>query len=311
MDVQAYEQVDLIRFEAALRSPRAVDTPACIRNLQVQSGLNLLSTDLRLTRPAVVEAETFPSVCLSVVLDGYAQGKTAGIDTGFRPGEFWISSTNDRVSTRKVILSAHPVRTVELVVTPQWFEFVQTRFGGDPAFDAMGAAVERATVTRRRPLDARLKQIARSIQHSTGSGFATALYLESRALDLLAALAAEFQGGGERPAVDLKAPALERVVAVREQIDRDPAVATTITALAAAFAVSPSKLKQDFSAAFGVGLGRYIHERRLQFGRELVEDHGVTVSEAAYRCGYGQPANFTTAFKRRFGRPPSAVRRFS
>lgn len=313
MEIQAaHEEVDLTRFEAALRTPRAVHRSSCIRNVQVQPGLSLLATELRLTEPVLVESETFPAVCLSVVLNGYAHGKTPKLDTGFRPGQVWISSTNERVSTRKIILRAHPVHTVELIVTPQWFEFAEARFGDDPAFDAMHAAIERPTATRRRALDARLRQIAWAIQHPPGLGIVTALYLESRALDLLALLTAEFQGNTTYllPA-NLTPLALDRIVAVQEQIDRDPALITTITALATEFAVSPSKLKQDFATAFGIGLGRYIQERRLLFGRELIEQHSVSVSEAAYRSGYTHPANFTAAFRRRFGHPPSAIRRFS
>lgn len=312
MDAQAQE-ADLAHFEAALRTPRAIDQSSSrIRNVQVQPGLSVLTADLRLTKPALVESETFPAVCLSIVLEGYAEGRTKSLETGFRPGEMWVSSTNDRVSTRKIVMPAQPVRTVELVITPQWFEYAALRFGDDPAFDRMRAALERKTSTHKRPLDSKLRQLAWAIQNLPMSGAVASLYLESRTLDLLASLMAEFEiDAASPPPANLTPHTFDRVVAVRQKIDRDPGSMTTISALAAEFAVSPSKLKQDFATAFEVGLGRYIHDRRLLLGRELIEHHNLSISEAAYRSGYAHPANFTAAFRRRFGHPPSAVKPFS
>lgn len=313
MDPPAHETSDLTLFEEALRTPDAIDHRASgIRNIEIQPGMNLLSVDLRVTKPAVVESRTFPAVCLGIVLDGYAEGRTTALDTGFRPAEVWVASTNDRIATRKVISPIHPVRTVELVLTPEWFAFAEARFGDDPAFDGMRLAVQHPTVTRRRSLDAKLKEIAWAIQHPPGCGVVTSIFLESRSLDLLALLAAEFQEGRALayPALP-RSHAFDGIVAVREKIDRDPSVVLTIAALAAEFAISPSKLKQDFLAAFGIGLGRYIVERRLLLGRELIEMHSISVSEAAYRIGYAHPANFTAAFRRHFGYPPSTLKRFS
>ena len=127
----------------------------------------------------------------------------------------------------------------------------------------------------------------------------------------MASLLAEFQGNDAPHPANLNSQALDRIMAVRQTIDRDPGLMTTIAALAAEFAISPSKLKQDFAAAFGIGLGRYIIDRRLLLGRELIERHELSISEAAYRSGYTHPANFTTAFRRRFGIAPSAVKRSS
>jgi AraC-like DNA-binding protein len=313
MGGRAHRESGLSKFEASLRAPHAIDHRfSRIRNTQVQPGLSLLQVDFRVTSAVVVDAETFPAVCMSIVLDGYAEGRTRAIETGFRPGEVWIASTNDHVPTRKVVLPGHPVRTVELVVTPHWFEQAEARFGDDPAFDGMRAVIERPTTTRRRALDARLKQIAFAVHNPPGEGAIGALYLESRALDLLALLAAEFQGGDPSPRpANLAAHALDRIVAVRERIDRDPSALTTIAALAAEFGMSASKLKQDFVSAFARCPGNYINERRLLLGRELIERHSASVSEAAYRAGYAHPGNFTAAFRRRFGYPPSALKRFS
>lgn len=309
---QPHQTGDVGRFEAALRAPPAINRDASqIMHAEVQPGLSLLSTELLLTKPAVFDAVTFPAVCLSVVLSGHARGGAGALETGFQPGESWLSSTNERVATRKIILPSHPVRTVELVVTPQWFEAAESRFGSDAAFDAMRAATGKAITTQRRALDPRLRQLALAIQYPPAQGIAAALYFESRALDLLAVLMGEF-GAQAIDAHDTEQrSSLDRVMAIRDHIDHAPGANYTIFGIADAFGISASKLKQDFSATFGIGIGRYITERRLQFGRELIENHGLSIAQAAYRAGYAHPANFTAAFKRHFGHPPSAIRRFS
>jgi AraC-like DNA-binding protein len=312
MSLQSHEAGDVGRFEATLRALPVVDrgTPQILHQ-EVQPGLSLLSTDLSLTKPLVIDAETFPAVCLSVVLSGHARSGAGPIETGFQPGEAWISSTNERVATRKVVLPSHPVRTVELVVTPDWFEAVEGRFGSDSAFDAMRAATGKAITTQRRALDPRLRELALSIQYPPGHGVAAALYFESRALDLLAVLMGDFGARYVETSHGHRRSSLDRMMAVRDLIDQAPGAEHTIHGLAHTFGISASKLKQDFSASFGIGIGRYITERRLQFGRELIESHALSIAEAAYRAGYAHPANFTAAFKRHFGHPPSAVRRLS
>lgn len=312
MSLQSHEAGDVGRFEATLRALPTIDraTPQILHQ-EVQPGLSLLATDLSLTKPLVIDAETFPAVCLSVVLSGHARSGAGPIETGFQPGEAWISSTNERVATRKIVLPSHPVRTVELVVTPDWFAAAESRFGSDGAFDAMRAATSRSITTRRRALDPRLRELAASIQYPPGHGIAAALYFESRALDLLAVLMSNFDTRHGASSDGRLRSAYDRMVAVRDLIDQTPGADHSIHGLAHAFGISASKLKQDFSASFGTGIGRYIVERRLQFGRELIESHALSIAEAAYRVGYAHPANFTAAFRRHFGHPPSAVRRLS
>lgn len=272
-------------------------------------GLSLLSTNFRALEPLFVEAQTFPCICMSIVLDGRAEGRTADFDASFGPNEVWIAVTGVRTSVQKVILPDLPVRTVELIVLPEWFARNEERFSDEEPFQRMRHALSQPTSVRRRSLDARLKRIAWAVHHPPRSNGLRTLHFQSRALDLLGALAEEFETEEPKPrAASLSAQALARIMTVRQHIDAEPSAATSIVALAEAFGMSPSKLRQDFCVAFGSCIGSYISERRLTYGRELIHTMGLSVSEAAYRAGYAHPANFATAFKRRFGHPPSAAR---
>lgn len=307
----AAEQIDLSYLAASIDDAAAIDhADSRFSSVEIQKGLMLLASDIKLNSPLTMRGETFPAACLSVILDGNAEGSADVHASGFRRNEVWVSSTNDHHPTTKIVLPNRRVQTVELVVTKEWIAHQNPNRIDDPAFDALRVAMERPTALKRRALDARLRQIAWSVLHPPENAAIAALHLESRGLDLLIALLGELsKQETSASSAQLSASALERIMAVREKIDADPAAITTLATLASAFGMSASKLKQDFFVAFGTCTGAYINERRLLLGHELIERHALSVSEAAYRSGYAHPANFTAAFRRRFGYPPSALKR--
>jgi AraC-like DNA-binding protein len=72
--------------------------------------------------------------------------------------------------------------------------------------------------------------------------------------------------------------------------------------------VSVNTLQRLFRAMHGTTVFEHLRAMKLQRAREALERDGVPVSEAAYRAGYTSAANFTTAFKRRFGVSPKNLR---
>jgi len=304
-----HRHTSLSELRALLDSPFAPARGADARfhSVEVEAGLFLLSREMTVDAPFLFESESFPACTLSVVLDGAATSQTHGVEAGCRPNEVWIASDNDRRPCRTVLHAGQPVRTVELVVTPEWF--AASARPGSEAFDPLRAAMERPLCVTRRPLDAHLKRIAWQVLQAPVAPGLAALVLESRALDLLVALV-DALGDSETGNADaLRSRDRDRIMAVRARIDDDPASIASLTGLAEAFGVSASKLKRDFFSAFGTCAGAYVNERRLLLGRALIEREGLSVSEASYRSGYGHPSNFSTAFRRRFGFTPSRLRR--
>lgn len=85
---------------------------SAFRRFDVEKGLTLLAADLTLTGPLLIKSCTFKATCLSVVLDGSAEGQAAKLDAGFAPNEVWISSTNDAVPTIKTVHRRSPAETL-------------------------------------------------------------------------------------------------------------------------------------------------------------------------------------------------------
>ncbi|MCB1960582.1 MAG: helix-turn-helix transcriptional regulator [Rhodocyclaceae bacterium] len=75
--------------------------------------------------------------------------------------------------------------------------------------------------------------------------------------------------------------------------------------LAKAAGMSVRNLQRVFKNAYGATVMEFVRTRRLELARLALLEDGINVSEAAYRAGYSGVANFSTAFQREFGYPPS------
>lgn len=70
---------------------------------------------------------------------------------------------------------------------------------------------------------------------------------------------------------------------------------------------SLSAFKKDFAQTFGLTPSRWIVRRRLQEAKRLMEEQGEKPAEVYAKVGFKNLSHFSTAFKREFGVPPSAI----
>lgn len=99
------------------------------------------------------------------------------------------------------------------------------------------------------------------------------------------------------------------VARARAWIDAHLASPVSVVALASHCHVSESTLLRAFARELGETPGSYARGRRLDAGLMLLESGSYSVGEVATRVGYASLAAFTGAFHRRFGAPPSSVRK--
>ena len=131
--------------------------------------------------------------------------------------------------------------------------------------------------------------------------------LEQGLADLFLTLVA----GGESPGA-ATTPSLvalfNRVTLAIERRLHDPDL--TAGRIARAEGISERYLQKLFEQN-GVSFGSYLRDRRLQRARAALIAPGeirAPVADVAYRCGFGDAANFNRLFKERFGAPPGAFR---
>lgn len=115
-------------------------------------------------------------------------------------------------------------------------------------------------------------------------------------------------GGGAALAADLPSiekSFLEKVrAAIEEDLDNDQ-LSTDL--LGRKIGLSRTQLHRKLKELIGQSPGEWIRSIRMQQAHDLLQQRVATVAEVCYRVGYGNPANFSTAFSRYFGYPPSAV----
>lgn len=70
-------------------------------------------------------------------------------------------------------------------------------------------------------------------------------------------------------------------------------------------AMSASSLQRKFKDVLGCSVNSYIRRRRLEIAKQQLERGTISITEAAYSAGYRHPSNFTNAFKKHFGYPPT------
>lgn len=95
----------------------------------------------------------------------------------------------------------------------------------------------------------------------------------------------------------------ERILACEQQEQATP------QRLAQDLGMSVSTLQRLFKAAYGSSIMDFQRSERLNAARTQLLEGGLTVGEAGYRAGYSTVSNFSSAFQRTFGYPPSSCLR--
>jgi len=149
-----------------------------------------------------------------------------------------------------------------------------------------------------------LKSILQRLYNNPYEGTIGRLYAESLALSAVVELAVHLQGGCNHRTI-LRSH-YDQAYEAREILDQGIATPPSINELARRVGTSEVSLRRIFKAAFGVTMVEYVRDRRLDAARVMLREGRFQVAEIAYRVGYSDPANFTTAYRRRFGHPPTA-----
>jgi len=135
-------------------------------------------------------------------------------------------------------------------------------------------------------------------------GDALAFMEDARAFSLIAMVAGEFSQQDLFPEhAGLRAARYARQAA--DIIETNLASPPKLADLSQQVGLNARSLSEAFKQTFGVSIGAYVAERRMELALGLLES-GMAVSQAAYKIGY-TPTAFSTAFRRHYSRSPSDV----
>jgi AraC-like DNA-binding protein len=108
----------------------------------------------------------------------------------------------------------------------------------------------------------------------------------------------------------VKARDMARARKIRERIVASESHATaTLQVLAQELGMSVSTLQRLFKAAYGTSVVSFQRTERLKTARTKLLQGRMTVGEAGYQAGYSNVSNFSSAFQKAFGYPPSVCTR--
>ena len=136
------------------------------------------------------------------------------------------------------------------------------------------------------------------------------LTVRTLALDLLRMLFDDWSHAQSQSRTSIRLSRAERarLGKIREQIAADPAAPISLTQLCARTRMNRNKLHSGFKQQFGVSIHEYQTERRMQAALTLLQTTDLPIAQIAERSGYGEPTNFTAAFKKHFDSLPREVR---
>lgn len=81
-----------------------------------------------------------------------------------------------------------------------------------------------------------------------------------------------------------------------ERVTSSPSIAE----LADEVGISEYKLKSGFKEVYGVTVGGFVLDHKMNTAKSMLDKGSLQVSEVAYALGYGNPSHFITAFKKKF-----------
>ncbi len=130
------------------------------------------------------------------------------------------------------------------------------------------------------------------------------LYLEAKAMELVALQMESMTGNLCRKSVPLTKQDIERIYAARDILLNNLDHLPTLVELAQKAGLNQTKLKKGFREVFHTTVMGCVKEYRLDQSRKILEQGELTVSEVAYQLGFYDPTHFIRHFKARFGVTP-------
>lgn len=281
---------------------------------RLRPGLVLHVSDAVDQYDLVTRTEQQPGMTLQIFLKGTIDASVGGrplmhreaAEESDRPRALIISRRETATLERRGHRGDH-IRKVSLRVTNDWLN----QSGLD--LEGTGEAIDRFSQEHlARHVWTPGPRLIALAEHILEAAPSTAplsgLFLESQALELLAESLMPLATGNMGGSPDrLDARDLRRLRKVDDFLEASDAL-VPLEEIAKASGVSVSTLQRLFQTVHGVSAFEYIRRRNLERARVALDRDRISVKEAAFLAGYSSAANFSTAFRKMFGRTPRQCR---
>ncbi len=163
---------------------------------------------------------------------------------------------------------------------------------------------------QRLPITADIKLLARQIDKCPYQGDVRQLYLEAKALEMLALVFASLDESRiTRNHTPLSTYEISRIYDVKERLSANMQDIPSLRELAHAVGLNEKKLNAGFKQLFGMTVFAWLRQQRLQYAAQLLEEGKKSIKEITALVGFKHVPDFSTAFKTKFGVTPGAYKR--
>lgn len=302
--------------EFSVGTPGVGGSDAIIRgrfhNFRCHSGMTVHATDTVELHDLETSSMIPPNLSVAVFLKGRLDlelgNRRFTIGGGEAPsGSLWMVTRREKF--RRIAAKGTRVKKVIVSLPPTWLL-------SEPYSEMTDEAALKTLFNTHRamrnwtPPDRVLALAEQIIALKSGSRLLRCMAAEAKGIEIvMAALAHVVENAmPENAGTEASLRALSKARQIRDHIVEHSAGDVGLEALASRFGMSVASLQRAFKATYGKPVNEYLREYRLSRARGALAEQGISVSEAAYLAGYNNPANFATAFRKKFGIAPSKVR---
>jgi AraC family transcriptional regulator, transcriptional activator of the genes for pyochelin and ferripyochelin receptors len=158
-------------------------------------------------------------------------------------------------------------------------------------------------------LSPQLATIANQVLTCPFDGFARHLFMESKALEILALQLDGLTPSSCRQAVVPSRAERERLEEARRILDDEYPDPPSLGELARRVGLNDFKLKRGFKALFETTVYGYVRRVRMKNALNMLQGSSLNVGEVAAAAGYSCFSHFSIAFRKQFGISPRDVKK--
>ncbi|GHN02273.1 AraC family transcriptional regulator [Cytophagales bacterium WSM2-2] len=194
--------------------------------------------------------------------------------------------------------------------TPEYFAmFTNTIPAVGSVLERIGK-IELTVIGRKNATDPEILTVLQNLLQCPYSDALKQTYLDIKAHELLLlCLTKNSTGTGGAIKGLLHKSDIEKIHTVKDHIIHHLDNPGTLKDIAHMIGINEFKLKQGFKRIFNTTVFGMLFEERMQKAQQLLSDTEMTIEEISAVAGYKNHSNFTSAFKKRFGYPPNALRK--
>lgn len=157
-------------------------------------------------------------------------------------------------------------------------------------------------------LQPRMQEIINYIIQCPFKGVTRYLFIESKVLELLA-LQLDQVNSARTSKVSVLDADKEKLLAARDFVEHHYLEPLSLASICRMFSLNEFKLKKGYKELFNTTVFGHINFLRMEKASEILSQGQMTVAEIASFIGYKNTGSFSAEYKKRYGYPPSGLKR--